>query len=155
MSKRGGYAFTTDEAKQVYRFTSTGPSGDIQKIVAISPAYGSAWNFAFGDATGEGDDFDDEAVSNNGDIRKVIQTLANIVYGFLEEHPDLQVILHPVDKRRHNLYNWIIQRNFEEVNQVLSIYGVRKGKYELLLYPPQKLFDAFLVSQKHAIFEQK
>jgi hypothetical protein len=116
MRKREGYTFNFDQGQQIYRFTSSGPNGDIQKIAVISPAYSTAWNFAFGDANDDADGFDDEAITNNGDMPKVVQTLANIIYDFLEAHADLQVILHPVDEKRHYLYNRVIQRNFDEFN---------------------------------------
>lgn len=118
----------------------------------LSPAIGTAWNLAFGDASGEGDDFDDEAISNNGDMKVVLQTLANIIYDFLSEHPDFEVVIHPVDDRRQILYNRIIHQNFDLISSELNLIGVINKYAEPIRLPPIKNYDLFIISLKTANF---
>ncbi len=154
MRRRTGYDYISEEGGHTYRFTSIGPKGEIQKIVSVSPAVGNAWYFAFGDAIGDGDDFDDEVISNNGDMRKVLQTLANIIYDFLAENPDFKVVAHPVDGKRKTLYNWVIQRNFELISAELEIVGVLNNTAEPILRTPKKQYDLFVFSLKSFNFER-
>ncbi len=153
MRKREGYTFNFDQGHQLYRFTSTGPKGDIQKIVTISPAYGPAWNFAFGDAVGDGGDFDDEVISNNGDIRLVLQTLANIIYDFLGKHPERYLLIFPVDQKRQRLYHRIIHRNLGDFGQEVLVYGVLNQIPEILSDVQNKTYDYFIVSKELITFE--
>ncbi len=149
--KGEGYPLVEDEEKISFRFKSEGQKGIIEKVVEFSPIPGGWWNLAFGDAREER--FDDEAVSNNLDIRKVIQTVANSVHIFLEAYPERQVLIVPVDAKRRSLYNRVFQQHWEDMEQVYSVKGI--SATEIAPYSAQKLFDAFLVSRKELSLKSK
>lgn len=80
-----------------YQFTSEGINGSIQKIVQYSkltvPGIGVVYNLGFGDLIENGD-VSDTANSNNGDMEKVLSTVANTVYDFLEHYPGQLIFAH-------------------------------------------------------------
>ncbi len=153
MRKRNAYSFTTNDERIRYEFVSIGPKGEIAKIVSFSPAFGEAWNLAFGDLKGS-EEFDDSIISDNGDMRKVLQTLANIAHDFFEKHPNAQVIIDPVDGKRKSLYNRVFQRKFDEIELVFEVFGVLKYTSEILPYHPTKNYDAFIIQRKKPNFEK-
>ncbi|MCC6725880.1 MAG: hypothetical protein IT258_15335 [Saprospiraceae bacterium] len=155
MGKRTGYNYISDEKEHIYRFTSKGPKGDIPKIAVMSPAFRTAWYLAFGDAIGDEGDFDDEVVTNNGDMKMVLLTLANIVSDFLAKQPDAEVIINPVDEKRKQLYNRIIQRNFDELSKELFIFGVIGKVKTPLEFSPITIYEAFTVLKKTTNFDKK
>ncbi|GEM_PF-987366 len=151
MKKLEVYEFTSNKIKTEFRFESTGPKGIITKIVKFSIVRENLCNLAFGDLVS--DDFDDEIISNNGDLRKIISTLANIVHSFTLSNPEIKIAIVPVDRKRKLLYNRIFQQYELEILEFYSIEGflsVRRTKEQ---YDPNKLYDAFVISPEKPIFE--
>ncbi len=105
MKKREGYEFTFNEDKIEFQFVSVGPKGTIIKVVRFGKVRDKLYNLAFGDLVS--DDFDDEIISDNGDMRKIISTLVNIVHSFAQSNPTTRIAIVPVDNKRRLLYNRI------------------------------------------------
>lgn len=146
MKKREAYPFTSNRSKNRYEFTSTGPKGEILKIVEFADLK-FAHNLAFGDEDHFGD-FDDSTITDNGDMREVLQTIANIVHQFLETHPGRKIYIEPVDRKRKLLYNRIFQQKHEEIIEHFSIQGVTVSNRKLWEYKPNIMYDAFLIEVK-------
>ena len=66
-----------------FGFRSEGVKGSILKIVIFTLVEKGKWNLGFGDL--RNNDIDDEVMTNNQDVVKVIGTVAKITYDFLEE----------------------------------------------------------------------
>ncbi len=139
MKKRDAYSFTANEEQTGFRFTSVGAKGEIVKIVLFSP-YGDTWNLAFGDETENS--FDDSVVTGNDDLRKVMQTIANIVHDFTEKYPDRKIFIEPVDSRRKLLYNRIFQQKEEEVSRYFYLKGYLFKENIREDYMSTKIYDA-------------
>jgi hypothetical protein len=122
MRKQDGYGYSIDEKGTRYEFVSTGPKGKIVKVVEFANLK-FAYNLAFGDLT-QGKDFDDSNISNNGDIRKVLQTVVNIIHHFCEENPGQKIYIEPVDKQRRALYNRIFKEKHEEISAFFQVTGI-------------------------------
>jgi len=84
--KRPAYETRPNAEKTLFEFESTGEKGTIPKIVLFDREGNYMWNLAFGDKT-DGFEFDDKVITNNHDLWKVIQTVANIVHEFLQPTP--------------------------------------------------------------------
>ncbi|MCC6725878.1 MAG: hypothetical protein IT258_15325 [Saprospiraceae bacterium] len=147
MKKREGYDFKLSEDKIRYEFTSTGPKGRIGKAVLFEMIAEEVWNLSFGDLSADGD-FDDSIVTDNNDMRIVLQSLANIIHDFFDQHPNCEVFIDPVDNRRKLLYNRIFQEKHVEIQSIFEVSGVLKQPLRREGYSHQITYDCFLVKRK-------
>ncbi|MBK8565093.1 MAG: hypothetical protein IPN76_17585 [Saprospiraceae bacterium] len=145
MGKRNGYEFTFNEERIWFEFDSLGPKGRIRKIVEFYDVK-FAFNLAFGDMAADGE-FDDENITDNGDIRAVIQTIANIIHHFCESHPGRKIYIEPVDSKRKALYNRIFKEKFEEIEPEFRVFGIDLGPLASEDYRSTKTYDAFLIEK--------
>jgi hypothetical protein len=143
--KGEGYSTMPNADATAYYFDSIGKQGTIRKKVTFFLIFENTWNLGFGDADGD-DDFDDMVVSNNYDVRKIMQTLANIIHEFTEEHPLRRVYIRPVDEKRKLLYNAVFHRKHLEVQTSFELFGRFGNKIEA--YKPEKTYDAFLIQRR-------
>jgi hypothetical protein len=153
MKKQEGYEFDFNEDNTKFRFISIGPAGAITKVVSYS-IYGSMWNLAFGDAVERVEDFSDVSITNNGDMRQVIQTVVNTAYIFTDTYPDRKIYIEPVDKKRKLLYNRIFQEKAEEITASFKVDGILLMEGKMESYRPEKNYDAFVLTRIAAIFEE-
>lgn len=151
MNKREGYEFSFSEDKTEFRFESTGSKGTIIKIVRFGTVRDNLCNLAFGDLVS--DDFDDEIISDNGDLRKIISTLVNIVHSFALSNPTTRIAIVPVDNQRKLLYNRIFQQFEFEILAYFSVHGVFFNPRTKELFDPRKTYDAFVIIPEIPIFE--
>ncbi len=151
MKKREGYEFTFNEDKTEFQFESVGPKGTIAKIVRFSAVEQNLFSLAFGDMGS--DDFDDEIISDNGDMRKVVQTLVNIVHFFTVANPAIRIVIWPVDRKRKLLYNRIFQQFESEILEYYSIEGYSFNPRSKEVFDARKIYDAFVLVPEQPIFE--
>jgi hypothetical protein len=150
MKKDKGYDMRHNVGMTRFRFTSTGAKGDIEKIVEYTMMQKNRWNLAFGDVTDK--DWTDNIISDNNDMRIVLQTVANTVHLFFEQYPDNEVYIEPLGDQRKLLYNRIFQQKWAEIEPLFSVKGmIDDADFED--YNPQKIFDCFLITQKKVIFD--
>ena len=150
MKKDKGYDMRHNVGMTQFRFTSRGTKGDIEKIVEYTRAQKNRWNLAFGDV--EGKDWTDNIISDNNDMRIVLQTVANTVHLFFEKHPDQKVFIEPLGEQRKLLYNRIFQQKWKEINLLFSVKGMMEDT-DFEDYNPQKIFDCFLITPKSDFFD--
>jgi hypothetical protein len=120
----------------------------ITKIVLFTKIKNRLWNLGFGDKIE--DDWDDEIISNNGDLIKVIATVAAIANDFSEKWPSRAIFIDPVDEKRKSLYNIVFKRNQSEIEQTFQILGFYRKRWRH--FDPQKMFDKFQISRKSTNF---
>lgn len=149
----GGESYTTNhnEALTRFYFVSKGNKGNILKVIAFSQWDGNAWNLGFGDF--RDGRIDDRVVSNNGDIGKVMQSVAYSAFSFLEKYPERSIIIQPVDEKRKRLYNLIFQRHYEELATAFILQGKHGNDWNP--YSPNETYDVFEVSLKPTNFTKK
>lgn len=81
------YAYAADSTCHQYEFCSEGPNGKIRKIIEYSYFQingKSYYNLAFGDWDDTRQDINDLSVSNNGDRKKILATIAASVIEFTD-----------------------------------------------------------------------
>ncbi|MEK7255158.1 MAG: hypothetical protein AAB316_10465 [Bacteroidota bacterium] len=156
MKKREAYPLTGNPKKDTFRFNSVGTKGVIPKIIEFSPLPGGKWNLAFGDV--KGNDWTDDVVSDNNDMRKVLQTVANAAHAFSERYPDRKIHIEPLDNPRKLLYNRLIQLKMSEIEETFLVEGILLdedgAEMEPEKFDPDKLYDAFVLTRKKPNFEQ-
>jgi hypothetical protein len=85
------YLSLPEDSFLIYRFTSAGPKGLVQKTVTYSPTdVENVYNLGFGDYNPVTKTINDLSVTNNGDSYKVLATVASTVnfYGSISKSMD-------------------------------------------------------------------
>ncbi|MCS3795266.1 hypothetical protein [Niastella sp. OAS944] len=134
------------EAKR-FRFFSEGPKGKIEKIVYYSQTRReNIYNLGFGDYNGSINDFDDQIITNNGDSRKVLATVARSLYTFTDRYPDASIIATGSTLARTRLYRMGITNNLGLIEKDFHVWGFM-GK-EFVKFEKNAAYEAFLVKRK-------
>jgi len=159
------YEYNRTHLGNTYSFVSRGKSGDILKMVLIRripnliSGIGSKhlFNLGFGDISTQGNKvaLDDSRRTNNGDLPKVIATVLRIAMEFMSENPDVLLIFQGYDdgktaadgrNQRNVLYQRVIESNWDELNMLYQIYGVKDG--EQVEYLHRGCYDAILIASR-------
>jgi hypothetical protein len=142
------YPLIVNENRQVFAFDSIGPKGRIAKIVVFDLVAGDVWNLGFGDRNSG--DWDDEVISNNGDLVRVVSTVAQAALQFSGRWPKRKILINPVDEKRKKLYNTIFKRHYHEIEQIFEITGMTAQGVRS--YKPDIFFHLFLLTRKKQVF---
>ncbi len=143
------YTLKADPNKTVFRFVSEGRVGKIQKIIEFQyVAQSGFYNLAFGDKLTDSDEMDDLSITNNGDTEKVLRTVVDALYVFLDTHPNAAVFAAGSTIGRTRLYRMGITRYYEEVNRDFELLGLEDALFEDFV--PGKDYKGFLVKRKLA-----
>lgn len=156
--------YTTENTvnKLIYTFESIGEK-TIQKrieyqrfskyelLVNNLPIDAEIYNLAFGDVNEDSSDFSDEVISNNGDMNKVLATVAGTVFDFWEYHPNAIIFFkgsQPEGEKliRTYLYQRKIERFIREINDEVYVFGQIEETLEL--FNKDKKYNAFLIIRK-------
>ena len=133
---------------EMFEFVSIGPRGKIYKMVQYSKTnYKGVYNLAFGDKNSETGEFDDLAISNNGDGEKVLATVVGTLLSFFDKHPDAYVYATGSTDGRTRLYRIGISRYLEEAENAFEIFGEVDGDWEN--YKRDTDYVAFLIKLKN------
>jgi hypothetical protein len=121
-----------------YVFTSLGKK-QIRKIVTFEPtSLENVYNIGFGDLLENGS-FDDKAISNNGDISKVLATVIHIIRKFAVEHRHLKIMFLGSSPVRTILYKRIIKTYYALYSKefLVSAFIKRAGRFEEVKFDPE------------------
>ena len=124
------YNVESGEDHLTYTFYSDGTKGRILKIVLYQPVYEDLYNLAFGDANGEGFEFDDFIRTNNQDTDKVLATVASTLYDFFDHYNGALVIAQGGTHSRTRLYRRYLTAFLETINSDFMLYGELEGELE-------------------------
>jgi hypothetical protein len=150
MGRLQAYPIEHSEDKLYYRFVSKGAENDIVKIVTYEDMGTDEWNLAFGDANADETDFDDKIITNNQDMRRVIQTVFATGLIFSEAYPERKIQIKPVDRQRKLLYNRVFQDRHTAIEEFYTIYGVSFTDGAEELYDSRKIYDGFLLTKNNS-----
>ncbi len=136
------YHLKADETLNVFEFISVGSKGAIRKMIHFQPTYTiGVYNLAFGDKHPTTNAIDDLIITNNGDTDKVLATVADALYIFLDKNPEALVYATGSTPARTRLYRMGITRFYEEIQQnSLSSEGLIKNFTNSKLERNMKVF---------------
>ena len=113
--------------KDQYIFESIGTNGSIFKVVIFSEIEDNVYNLGFGDYDLMTNEIDDKIVSDNGDMVKVIATIVRIALRFFAENPMTYIYIEGSTPLRTQLYNRIINRNYDYLINLYEIHGSKNN----------------------------
>lgn len=108
------YSFVSEGEKRIVKLVEFTRTGD-ENIV----------NLGFGDLLPD-TGFDDQVVSNNGDIMKIFATIIQIVKEFTAEFPHLKIAFAGSTPERMKLYNRILKTYYSDFSKEFQISGLVK-----------------------------
>lgn len=141
------YTVEIEESATAYEFTSEGINGKVKKMVIYDRLkYDWIYNLAFGDKDEITGSIDDYKITNNGDSKKVLATVACTLYTFTDKFPDAFIIALGNNKARTRLYRMGICNNYDIIKNDFYVFGSLND----IWYPFEKNVDyeAFLVTRK-------
>ncbi len=148
MGRLQAYPIESSEDKLQYRFVSKGTEGDIVKIVVYEFMDIDKWNLAFGDANADESDFDDGVVSNNQDMRRVIQTIFDTGLMFSAAYPEGKIYIKPFDRKRKLLYNRVFKDQQTAIEEFYTIHGLFIAEDRTEIYDYREIYEGFVLTKK-------
>lgn len=147
------YEITRGETAMVYEFVSQGINGDVAKLVVYTETdLLGIFNLGFGDKICA-EDFDDLAITNNGDSLKVIATVASTLYPFTDSFPNAKVFVRGSTESRTRLYRKAIANNLDLINADFQVFGRKNYIWETFAVGID--YEAFLVKRKKQTKDEK
>ncbi len=104
------------------------------------------YNLAMGDLTGRRS-FSDTEISNNGDIKKVLTTVVNIVQIYTRKYPGRSVFITGNTSLKTNAYQRIIRMYYRLFVNEFDIWGYMDEDTKEL-FNPKNNYVAFIVKRK-------
>jgi hypothetical protein len=140
------YPYKANEDFTQYEFVSVGPNGNIRKRVTFRSIYKDRYNIGFGDVDMTTDETVDNIITNNGDSRIVLATVASIVYDFTSRNENATLLAVGVTASRNRLYRMGINNHWQAINPQFEVLGFYGGRWEY--FEKEKPYEAFLVSRR-------
>ena len=137
------YTVKFDEDNDYYIFESVGKNGSIFKVVAFSKIQYNVYNFGFGDYDIQTKAINDESISDNGDMVKVLATVIDIALRFLTENPMIYILIEGSSKTRIQLYRRILNTYYDDLVDSHEIYGFKNGNFEE--FQKNTSYESFLI----------
>lgn len=110
------------------------------------------FNLCFGDSE-TGDEIDDFANSNNGDMKRVLATVIHVAVDFLSRNPKAIVYFTGSTKTRTNLYQRILRTHYKQLSVKFEIYvsnNLTDKTTHMKFNPDSKmLYKHFLITEKY------
>ena len=128
------YPVVRVDNKLIFIFESTNSFGlnPIFKIITYAVINKSGvkyYNLGFGDYNADTGLSDDTAISNNGDMRRVLSTVASTLKIFFEERPHETVLISGSDPIRNYYYQKLVHDYEPHVQELYCIQGCKNGIY--------------------------
>lgn len=131
----------------IFEFISEGPKGRIVKMVSYTSMHiPGVYNLGFGDKNIITGAIDDNIITDNGDSKKVLATVAYTLYDFTNAYPKLMIHAKGNTEARTRLYRMGIANNFELIKDDFDIYGKLNGRN--FRFERNKNYDAFFAKRK-------
>lgn len=141
------YHVETSPDLQTFEFISSGPKGNITKVVRYTEINVKGfYNLGFGDKDPLTNYISDLTVTNNNDSQKVLATVAATLYAFTNGHPDATVIATGSTEARTRLYQMGIANNLSTIEKDFIVLGLVDINWEP--FSKNITYGAFLVRRK-------
>src|SRR5690349_8626245 len=140
------YPYEIYEDLLAFEFISIGPRGHIRKIVRFFHFGNNTYNLEFGDFDVIDGAINDTIVTNNNDTKKVLTTVARIVFDFTSFFPNAKVAAKGSTHSRTRLYRMGITNSLSLISSEYMIYGYLSERWEF--FERGKDYEAFLVHLK-------
>lgn len=146
--KHERYKYSAENELMYFEFISTGPKGQVKKIIEFSETnVKDVYNLAFGDFDEQTQRISDRVVTNNGDsLKYLLQSLprcmrslpSGLRHGFLQRE---------VPRCGQDCIEWGLTNNLSEISKDFHLYGLQEDQWVDFLLGED--YKAFLVKRKY------
>lgn len=105
----------------------------------------TVFNLGFGDWENGNEGFDDLAITDNGDMEKVLSTVIRIAIKFLSFNPGATIYITGSTTARTRLYRVIISNRYDVISKDFLVLGYLDGR--LHQFEKNVNYEAFLISK--------
>ncbi len=146
------YEIEINEVNSDFEFTSIGKNGEIRKVVQFRNfGIPNAFNLGFGDKDLATGNVDDKVVTDNGDFKKVLATVAATAYTFTEDKLGAVIIIRGSNKARVRLYQIAISKYLERISEDFVVYGFSQKKSNWEIFNRNSRYKGFMFQRKNNI----
>ncbi len=124
--KKEGYQYFNEE-NTIYTFLSKGKV-DLPKVVIFQKINDNLFCLVLTDYNVLTGEISDETISNNGDITLIMATVIKIILDFISKNTDSCIILKGNTTQKQKLYNRIINNNYNELMNLITIKILKEEK---------------------------
>lgn len=143
------YLYKSELSFTHFEFISEGGKGRVRKMVEYTETdMEGIYNLGFGDYDEKTQKIDDINVTNNGDSKKVLATVASTIYSFTKKYPNAIIFATGSTKARTRLYRMGISNNLEEITKDFEVLGFRIDNEEWENFVIGEEYTAFLITKK-------
>lgn len=146
------YPIASDHSHLTFEFESIGPKGIIRKIVQFQPVRSTGKNLyilSFGDLNKVTGEMDDTVVSNNGDTKKILLTVARSALKFSAKFPQAHILIAGSTISRTRLYQMAFKQHFDEIDKLFDIQGYIE--FDWKKFESGINYEAFLLVKKNKL----
>jgi len=110
----------------------------------------------FGDYYAKNDHFVDDVNSNNGDMRRVFNTVLSTIPKFFKTKPKAGIWVQGSDRKRTKIYCYYVEKHFVKLGKEHLFFGFsEKANPNLVPYKPFTIYEAILFFKKnYSTFER-
>ncbi len=92
--------------------------------------------------------------TKNGDLEKVMGTVASFIVNYLNQFTDHQILVRGNTEGKRRLYNRFASRSLEEITKDYNLYGKEYDNDEFALFAKGKIYEALLVKESKELISQ-
>lgn len=133
-----------------YWFISSGSAGDIPKGIFFYPAdipsISNAYNLGLADYIQE--EWTDTNRTNNGDMAKVMETVAVAVVQYLQKFPERRIYVTGNTEAKRRLYQRFASNNLSEISINYRLFGKEYDDDLFEIFEKGKIYETLLVEVK-------
>jgi hypothetical protein len=130
----------------VSKYQSEGKNGKIEKIIVFTPTHvPNMYSLGFGDANYTTGNIETQVVSNNGDVDKVLATVADAILKFTDFYPNSRIFATGVTPSRNRLYRMVFHKYWAEIASLFTVMGYYQNGWESFI--PNRDYQAFLIER--------
>jgi hypothetical protein len=144
------YEYKSKNDFRDFEFFSEGPNGRIKKIVQFKLEFTDGipfYNISFGDWDNEVKAIEDHVVSNNGDRKKLLTTIALCIVEFSRHYPGSYMYFEGSTLSRTRLYQLEINQMWNNINPIFEVYGVKRNN-SIEPFSKNVNYEAFWIRRK-------
>lgn len=141
------YKFEINKSSTEFTFISEGHLGRIEKAIQYEEIQKGFYNLGFGDVNPITREIDDTIVTNNGDMTKILATVAYSLYVFTSKNPNVWIYVTGSSQSRIRLYRMAINKYIQEIEKDFVIYILLEDG-EWYPFKPNTNNSAFLIQRK-------
>jgi hypothetical protein len=133
------YESSTNKSKTFFTFVSEGSKGNVLKGVLFTKIKAKGFKNLY-------NEINDQVVTDNKDMEKVIATVASTIITFTQFRPTAEVFFQGSNLARTRLYQIAINKYFDEISDDFEIYGFFSNKW--LVFEKDINYQAFIINRK-------